>query len=136
MNENQLQIVNYSQAVLLRKFGFDWECNRYYYGYPQTKLNPKGLPNLGYCEKRNSNITKGNYSAPTVALALKWFRDVKGIGCSVTQVISIGKKSTYYSYSYNLTYGCQFSIDRFDTYESAENALLDELLNLLEQEKS
>ena len=139
MNSQQLQLVNFEQAKRLKQLGFDWGTKDYY-NNPIPSCTKKGLNynkmlylphyRFGGMEYNNGD----SISAPTVPLALKWFRDVKMIGCSVTQVILIGKKSKEYTFSYNKTYGCDYCTHDFDTYESAESALLDELLTLIEKE--
>jgi len=147
MNSQQLQLVNFEQAKRLKQLGFDRECLCRYnvrktksgekvtLAKPPTVRNYIDWNNHWYNNKETfPNANSFLISAPTIALALKWFRDVKMIGCSVTQVILIGKKSKEYTFSYNKTYGCDYCTHDFDTYESAESALLDELLTLIEKE--
>lgn len=125
--ENQLQIVSFNQAERLEKLGFNWETNQFY--------NKKGELKDSVWLNHNHFMFRDNYSAPTVALALKWFRDVKGI----TGFCDNNYHGWFFEY-YSI--GCDYikydSRDLFlyfDTYEYAELALLDELLNLLENKK-
>ena len=121
MKEKELQIVRFEQAVALKKLGFDWETEWVY------KENQELIRII----LLNTCFNKNNYSAPTVAFALKWFRDVKG------SVYSISFDKIKHKWD------CLLGMDRvviiatksIKTYEQAESTLLDELLNLIEEEK-
>jgi len=110
MNNKELQLVNHDQAILLKKVGFDWECCM---RYEDDRLLKSFFS--------NHNILDDVASAPTVALALKWIRN-KGI------TIALDGK---YWCKYQKCFNHFEEMLRFDTYESAESALLDELLNIL-----
>ena len=122
MNNTQLQLVTYEQAVRLKELGFDWEVKQYYrdgikdYTYPEF---------MGY-----SNEAINDFSAPTAALALKWMRDVKGIFGSIDFDNHKDIRKYYYFYQFEETETSDF----YGHYEAAESALLDELLTLLENE--
>ena len=135
MKDNQLQIVSYSQAVKLREAGFDWNTSHYY-----EKVMVNGL----YRDIENDRVLKNSFiadwgkyklSAPTVALALKWFRDVKGLTAFCDD--------KYHGWHYEIySIGCDaIRIDGndlrifFETYEEAESALLDELLTIIEDKQ-
>jgi len=101
MQAKQLQIVNFEQAEKLKskEIGFDWET---------PYFNKKGE-------------LSGLY-LPTVALALKWFRDVKGMHGYIKYWSGFGW--AYYGSSY---------VDKvkptlYLTYDEAESALLDALI--------
>ena len=66
------------------------------------------------------NYEEYSYSAPTVALALKWLRDIEGIKSTVSYSDFDG--GWFYS---------DGKSDVYETYEEAESALLDELLKLI-----
>ncbi|MCL2290851.1 MAG: hypothetical protein FWC34_09165 [Bacteroidetes bacterium] len=107
--ENRLQLVTEEQFKRLKKLGFDW-----YWALESIR--------------------------PTVALALKWIRDEKEIKNSVTffdvvsptymgryqvpQVTDVGERRLKPRTSYDAASSSD--------YESAESALLDELLAILE----
>ena len=132
MKDNQLQICSFEQAQRLKAAGFDWEVSTTWYIHPDVSK----CPYIIYDNNRLdwNKYTKYELSAPTTALALKWMRDVKKRDGFVS--VSLGK----YHYSYFLG-GWHGSWDEYhtvgfdDTYEAAESALLDELLNVLETEK-
>ena len=104
MNKNQLQIVTNTQAKELYHLGFYWDVDYYY----PTVGNDWNIPHrLSTCEPININAMKDNkIAAPTVALALKWFRDIL--------------KVFYY---------VEFTEDTKKTYEELENELLDKLID-------
>ena len=84
--EKDLQLVSLEQAKKLKELGFDWEVNHNY----NTFEDCNELCN-GY--KNNYNIGKRfNISAPSVAIALKWFRDVKVI---LSDVVCCYEDKTY-----------------------------------------
>jgi len=132
MQEKQLQLVTYEQAKKLKELGFDWECTAFYDLNENNELDY-------FANQVDWNNEVDTFSAPTVALALKWFRDVKGInnnigmndfcdsmiyyGCYVIQKGNIGiYKNT----------GLKSDLE--STYEAAESALLDALLEHCEKE--
>ena len=76
---NHEDFVTYEQAKILKKLGFNWECNHYY------DHNCKLVEyNMSY-ESCYHNWNDDNYkdfrqnSAPTLAQAQKWLRTVKCI---------------------------------------------------------
>ena len=125
MNDKQLQLVNFEQAKRLKKCGFDYPLKEFY--------NIRGDFETEYQQsKKNWNIGIHFFSAPPVALALKWFRDVKGITYEI-EACGVG------------SYTCRYVNARgefvnanggkvYNNYEAAESALLDELSNLTEKE--
>ena len=118
MRTNQLRLVTFEQAKRLKQVGFDWENYRTY------EFNGEvAVPISEY----NYNNSDNRISAPTVALALKWFRDEKGFDYSIIK----GRLS--FEYSYSLLNGKQGKL-HIRGYEAAESALLDELLTILEKE--
>jgi hypothetical protein len=127
MNTKQLRLVSYSQAVALRKLGFDWETQSRYLVRALKNGKEKitlSSPNLVDWNTRSDLYGFDFTSAPTVALALKWIRDEKGFYLGV---LPHSSESSYYGVS-----GSSDTTERYDTYEAAENALLDELLTVLE----
>ena len=117
--ETQLQLVNFEQAKRIKEVGFDWETDNHYYDLSGTHRK------IIHSTKMFEFI-----SAPTVALALKWARDVKEIPCSVciaTKYPDDDFDAYYISPS--------DSSDYFETYELAESELLNEILTILETNK-
>jgi hypothetical protein len=131
MKTKQLQLVTFEQAKRLRKLGFDWESRSLYFSddkkiaddyilfdYNSTKIEPLEA-----------------FSAPIVALALKWFRDEKGLfGCVQFAIVNFRKGHYYKYFSFSNKKIAAKSDELFGKYEDAERALLDGLLSVLEKE--
>jgi hypothetical protein len=131
----QLQLVTFEQAKRLCELNFNLETD-YHWNVKQRKLYE--------CSKDNYNDSSYFYSAPTVALALKWMRDVKDIECGVDffDVVSFAYQGVF-QLPKSLKIGDKifkartsyYTLERHDTYEAAESELLNELLTILEKKK-
>jgi len=141
MNDKQLQLVTFNQAVALKKHGFNLETYEYYDPDDMFQYNDEGRA-LNFGKSRfNHNKKRIDprfckfISAPSIPLALKWFRDTKGLNAFCDNkyhgwhydIYSIGNDAIRID-------GNELQIF-FETYEEAESALLDELLMLIENEK-
>jgi len=130
MNDKQLQLVTFEQAKRLKALGFDWETYNFYDKLQDNLLCLNPL----ICFIDNHNKDKKKYSAPTVALALKWFRDVKNIDSGVERISHKDKRGWYL-----ISKGFENYTDIFEDYESVESELLNELvryeLEKLERDK-
>jgi len=73
--EIKLEIVTADQAYKLKSLGFNLPAEYYYMGKETEALNK--YTNI------NSQLTKFQASAPTVALVLKWLRKTYGIYSSI-----------------------------------------------------
>jgi hypothetical protein len=133
----ELQLVTFVQAKRLKELGFDWETNTLYEldDFGDTVLLDEttaedfnGIETYLLGEDRYES-NEYLFSAPTVALALKWIRDEKKIPCGVTAG-TLGKHFASYHYNKMLA-----KIITIGGYEAAERALLDELLTILEKKK-
>jgi len=133
---NELQLVTFEQAKQLKEIGFDWNVNTYYFSdgelHQNVSINGFSDWNIGHCY----------FSAPTVALALQWIRDVKKTpnavnfwdvvswayegSYQVCNIIDIGDKRLQPRTTYTTPSNSDYNI--------AESALLDELLNILEKQ--
>jgi hypothetical protein len=75
------------------------------------------------------------YFHPNTALALKWFRDEKGI-FGIVDMNGSGK--FFYcavdEYAFDLVLEKKYEEMNYDTYEAAESALLTELINLIDKQ--
>ncbi|OJV40852.1 MAG: hypothetical protein BGO29_14895 [Bacteroidales bacterium 36-12] len=141
MKTNELQLVSFEQARKLKRMGFDWECDHLYNGellvrtdcfFDRKDLDIKLYSNwndAGY--DWNDGVEKEWTSAPTVTLALKWFRDTKNLTCWIDR-----NATGYYFGISKVDNGTTIYLSyeekelEFETYEQAESALLDELLKL------
>lgn len=114
--------VTYEQAVKLKELGFDWDVHYLYtpnkeFEHIDPELFDYGWDiNYDYVE-----CLKGSISAPTLAQAQKWLREVKQIDLFVTKELS-----KYYWYI-----GKEFQIGNCDTYEQSLSLGIDKALELL-----
>jgi hypothetical protein len=113
MNTKQLQLVTFEQAKRLLALGF----NRH-----EGKI---------FVFDRSENLPRRHEYAPAAALAIKWMRDEKGIICDVCY----GENADEWIKYYPRIYHPDFLGEEYDTFEAAENALLDRLLTILEKEE-
>lgn len=104
----QLPYVTKEQAVRLKELGFDWPCDFFFLGDEPFKR--RGQFN-------NSGIGE---SMPTIPLALMWARSKYLFG-----YVSKHKGDFYFVFMN------QDDDNTFDTYEEAESALLDYVLEYL-----
>jgi hypothetical protein len=124
----ELQRVNSVQAKRLKKLGFDWECDYHFYKENCWKVNPK---------LSNKHLAENSFSAPTVAHALMWFRVEHNL-IGKPYPMDGGSGFNYMYYKLNRGVWCArlcLHVKRFNTYEAAESAVLDELLTILEKEE-
>jgi len=135
MNEKQLQLCSFEQSKRLKQLGFDYPCFEFYYEDGELGHHFDGNCDAYFPDNFNKEDT-GCYlgdleifSAPPVALALKWFRDEKNIYSWIETHFYAGNKIKYRGF---IGVGINEMTNIFDTYESAESVLLDELLEILE----
>ena len=82
MNTQTLPLVNFEQAKALKESKFDWKVMNYFH---VDFINLEGYePNERYSGigQNYNDYDRGDhtyFSRPTVALALRWLREVKGI---------------------------------------------------------
>jgi hypothetical protein len=125
-----LQLVSYEQAIRLKQSGFNWRCVAFYRNEVLYDKTYADISNTSYrfvcCNKDNDGPTTA--TAPTVALALKWMREV----IEVVSCVNTNQDGFKYWGCYIQSYAWKYT-DDCDTYEEAESALLDELLTLIEK---
>ena len=149
MQEKALQLVSLEQAKKLKELGFDWEVIFNYskkFGSDEITLF-----SIEFSNDYNTDYGEYTYSAPSVTLALKWFRDEKGlnnyvildgaIGCGGYEIIryKIGnilefKEFCFSDKHYKRIQNKKWE-DVFNSYEEAESALLDALIEYYENNK-
>ena len=133
MQEKALQLVSLAQAKKLKELGFDWEVIFDYskkFGSDEIILS-----NVEFSNDYNTNYGEDTYSAPSISLALKWFRDVKGVPNSIDSEWYDGSIKIAYIIKYFETENetdCESDYEHYSTYEEAESALLDALLEYCE----
>jgi len=119
---NQLSLVTYEQAKRLKEFGFNWSTFRAFtQEFGQDKTEPYGAI-CTYMTWDDDYYTR----QPDVALALKWFRDVKGMIYHINPCFD-NEIGEFTGYDIHIEYpGMRSNEDIFSAYEAAESALLDE----------
>lgn len=146
MNEDY---VSHSLAVALKAAGFDWHCRAawHYDGsewnfikdYASTFQHPKEIPDW----KSASWNTPYIVSAPTLAMAQKWLREVMGIdvlvwncacgyGWEISKADADSRGTTLMVYDDN---GEDMDSGMWLTYENALSAGINVALQLLDNEK-
>jgi hypothetical protein len=129
MKTKQLQLVTFIQAKKLKELGFDWETDSLYFSDDKSLSDDYGLYN------HNATVNDGEwtcevFSAPTISLALKWFRDEKN---TMSHIVDLEILDSEFPARYNFQIkGYESYPGYYDTYEDAESALLDELLTICE----
>ena len=118
------EFVSYEQALALKELGFNEPCLALYvplkdsiYELEIGQSNPN--------KKKNKLV-----SAPTFSQAFRWFREkyglghmISGIGCETFLVYLINKNGI-------------ITIANAKTYEEAEQACLDKLIEIIKNEQS
>ena len=127
MQEKQLALVTYEQAKKLKELGFDWECTAFYDLNENNELDY-------FANQVDWNNEVDTLSAPTVALALKWSREVMGIQYTIEFIEGSGQYECYVYKEFTfIKHNGNLGISK-NAYEAAESALLDTLLEHCEQE--
>jgi len=121
---DRLNIVTFEQAEKLKKLGFFYSVNDYYYA---KDIYIQEINHSDRLEQRNNKYT---LSAPTVELALQWIRNEKYIFAKVDFSVG-GYYWDYFAFA-DKTF-CAGTECKFSSYESAANDLLDELLIAIEE---
>jgi hypothetical protein len=135
-SEKALQIVNFEQAKKLKKLGFDWDCCNLY-------LKNNELEENDMFENFNDEIYGGCCSAPSIALALKWFREERELPNSIylqadgyyaIEVFRNVKTDEWFEINRGYKFKNRYYSDILTTHEEAESALLDKLIELAEED--
>ena len=125
--------VSVSTALSLKNAGFDWATSTYYQGQTSNELINEYPSCYNFNDKdsyynKHEDVSMHRTSAPTLYVAQKWLREVKGIHITV---YSCSQESWQYRITKrgeNLNDGI-FGED-FYTYEEAlEHAILTAIIN-------
>ena len=100
----------YEQSVALKELGFDWRCYTWYHWDSWFGLTRSGM-------YENHNMFEKSISAPTLAQAQKWLRDVKDL------ILCVGFDSQYYWYLCQSDGTVIDGDDEISTYQTYESAL-------------
>lgn len=137
--------VSLEVAKLLKETGFDWECREYYYNFTTT----------GWSLSFDDNFVNWNswseqrISAPTLEVAQRWLREVKGIEFNLCWHLTLDNQ---YKYAYAIeiksiwkgldkgkeievpSMDCLEAETCFNTYEEAQEAGIKKAIEILLKE--
>ncbi len=138
---NTEDYVAYQQAVMLKECGFDWPCYEFWDnsfcldGTPVKIRKSKSGPKICVMSECNSMLDKmgcGLITAPSLAKAAKWLREVKGIAINI-----VAHDGGIYEYEVVFLPNAEEYDDDIDrspfrrTYEEALSEGIDAVLRLL-----
>ena len=112
----------YEQALALKELGFDEPCLGNYFHTKELKI-------YGGDILRIKNSDMGTVTAPTFSQAFRWFREKYDLGHMIN---GIGHESFIMNIAGVLHI---FNAFEFNTYEEAELACLEKLLEIVESKK-
>jgi len=119
---------SYNQALALKELGFDEPCIAFYSKQLLT-FHTHGI-DPHFIFKRNTELWSSP-SAPLKQQVFKWFRDEYNIN----HVIDKHRKFGFWIKLWNnLT--CLGEFDEIKTYEEAESACIDKLIEIIKEKKS
>lgn len=144
-NNLEYEFLNYKQLLALQELGFNESCFFCHYPYDYTYKNKKGQFFLRYSNEIQDNqnisidemISKGDYQlaikAPTFRKAFKFFRD-KYFLLGRVENINKPTKSKFCFDIHKLPVGVAYlwntKDEAFDTFEKAESACIDKLIEI------
>ena len=136
------EFVPYELAVKLKALGFAEPCLANYTVIPEDEIDWFTIPEQGITDKTSFGSSKnynsksfeeeGTISAPTFSQAFRWFREKY----SFSSEINVYSISGGYSYSFKIL--CKRytpyieANNNWPTYEEAELACLDKLIEIVE----
>ena len=133
------EFIDYNQALKLKALGFDEPCFGFYQiEYSETKPtmvdDNEQYRLTGYRTCKNSEIPEHYISAPTFSQAFRWFREKYHI---IGYPIFKGGKTTQTAwYDYVIYSEIEWEVDnpnqQWKTYEEAESACLNKLIEIVE----
>jgi len=130
------EFVPYELAVKLKELGFDEPCFRLYKNIKEYKERIAGgdlITNTNLLKFENSNYC----ASPTFSQAFRWFREEHYLISSIYQ-LSVNVKTGLSSFEYMIDKLNNLGLSQFiedfpyNTYEEAEIACLENLIELVE----
>ena len=132
------EFVPYKLAVKLKALGFDEPCLAFY--YDKTKFlslgeNPKYLVDQRKASCIFGNEKHGVTLAPTFSQAFRWFREKYGLWSTLSYDEDDSGKMLWGINAFEYGIGPLFFLEEYDTYEEAELACLDRLIDVITNKK-
>ena len=128
------EFVPYELALRLKTLGFDEPCFAFYQE-EYTEIKPTMVDDddeyrlTGYRTCKNTEIPEHYTAAPTFSQSFKWFREKHKLSCNVI----IGEKN----FGFKIQYLSDFTNNwyaGYSSYEEAELACLEKLIEIVESE--
>jgi len=132
------EFVTYEQALALKELGFDEPCLAFYDGTWDTKIyfNYK-RDSSGDYEPFTTSERLNWFGAPLKQQVFRWFRDKYGI-CSWIERLYTKNSVAYYKTTQEYKkdasskmHNLNISLKEYNTYEEAENACIDKLIEIV-----
>ena len=117
------EFVSYTQALALKELGFDEPCFRHYKNNGTFTVIGRSATRI----RGTQIIPKSMTGAPLYQQAFRWFREKHGMHHTIQYD---GKEYIAYTHNYHKT-----TKYKFDTYEEAEQACLDKLIEIVKHDK-
>ena len=130
------EFITYEQAFALKELGFDEPCfGSWEIDYCKVPTYTHSIRCFGSEFYKNSNHSKGKITAPLYQQAFRWFRDKKFSDGSVCRY---GEADGGYLYRWDILHEYGIYEERhfkqgYKTYEEAEQACLDELIQIVKK---
>jgi hypothetical protein len=135
----ETELVPYEQSLALKELGFDKLCFTYFLNsFLQPAFTARDYSYFNEMSEINPNMLNYEYVlAPTFSQAFKFFREKYGFFCSPTESDDNITKKYDWHITKNLGDGKIYIhfIGYKDTYEEAELACLNKLIEIVKDEK-
>ena len=128
------EFIPYDRALALKELGFDEPCFGYYDRLEDSKGAMKQVFRLGTVNGIFTHFTL----APLYQQAFRWFREKYGLIGHIRESWSFYNTMEYVTQinGIHVNHGLPDKpVNRFDTYEEAENACIDKLIQLIKEAK-
>jgi hypothetical protein len=128
------EFIPYDRALALKELGFEEECLAYYDRLEDSKGAMKQVFRLGTVNGIFTHFTL----APLYQQAFRWFREKYGLIGHIRESWSFYNTMEYVTQinGIHVNHGLPDKpVNRFDTYEEAENACIDKLIQLIKEAK-
>ena len=130
------EFVPYELAVKLKTLGFDEPCLGYYTHNEKLCSYGSNEINIEYLFCTHKDIYKTYSLAPTFSQVFRWFREKYNIHSFIIPLIDeVGFVYKYQARVHTKESAVEI-IGEFETYEEAELACLEKLIEIVEQIKS
>jgi len=125
------EFVKYEQVSALKELGFDERCIGRYCIVTEWE-EPTGEILLQFidCELSEKILVK----APLKQQVFRWFREKYGWYANLSSWIHEPKLGTYHEYEIYGNPNGVYGEDKYDTYEEAESACIDKLIEIAKQD--